>query len=847
MISLRTLFLFYRRHLRVQPVRELMAVAGVAAGVALLFAVQIANSSITGSFEEIVHGVAGKATLEVAARGPEGFNERIEEEVAGIPDVKAAAPILQQQVVVVGPEGSRALTLVGADERLGSLGGKLIAHLERYTEASRRGLLAMAEPTARAIGARPGSVVAIRIGGRTEHLSLAAPVPSGQLGPLAKSPIAVASLPVVQVLAHLPNRITRVLVEPSSGRTVQVRQALRRLGTTLNVRSVNREAALLAGAAKPESQLTALFSAISLLLGIVLAYNALLLASGERRAFIIYLRQLGTPELAIVASLAFDAFILGIAGSALGLLLGDIISLYAYRPVPGYITAAFPIGGQRVVSWSAILLAFSAGMLAAFAAAALPAIGVLRSGPWEAGDAARARSTSGELRRPATAAFAVGVVLAGTSLASSTLAPATSLAASVGLAAGLVLCLPFAARHLLKLSRAASRHLSDPSARLSSAELLSSPTRSVAVLATGAIAVFLMVTIGGSIADVQRAVRLGAAQTGSSADLWIRPGGSENIYATVPFDATDTLRRLKPVSGLGSVLIYRQSFLDLHDRRVWVIGVPPQARAPIAPSQFVDGGLARATRRLREGGWVLISQTNAKERHLRLGDRLILPTPSGPASLRLAGTIANYGWVPGTVLMNADDYAKLWRTTLASQLAVTLKPGVSTEQAKLEVQRAMGGASALGVQTADELRSQVSTVLGASLTRVSVATTLVLVAAIVSLVAMMVAAVWQRRGRLDALMSIGMSLAQLARLVLYESGLVLLAGCVIGLIFGIGGQYVAENYLPQTTGGSTVQFSPAWQLGLLAILIAAGVSVLAATIAVIRTVRFQPRAAFSTE
>ncbi len=43
--DLRTLLLFYRRHLRVQPLRELMAVAGVAAGVALLFAVQVATAA----------------------------------------------------------------------------------------------------------------------------------------------------------------------------------------------------------------------------------------------------------------------------------------------------------------------------------------------------------------------------------------------------------------------------------------------------------------------------------------------------------------------------------------------------------------------------------------------------------------------------------------------------------------------------------------------------------------------------------------------------------------------------------------------------------------------------------
>ena len=411
MISLRTLLCFYRRHLRVQPLRELMAVMGVAAGVALLFAVQVANSSVTGAFEQVVHGVAGHATLEVAARSPEGFSESIGEQIESTPGIKTAAPVLTQQVIVAGPKASKPLTLVGADERLATLGGGLISRFERYAEVSRRGLLVLTQPTAEALGVKRGDVVAIKIGERTEHLALDAIVPNSQLGPLAESPVAATSLPVVQVLSRLPNRITRVLIEPSEGDEAQVRRTLdQRFGRTLNVRPVDTEVQLLSDAAKPEAQLTALFSAISLVVGIILAYNALLLASGERRVFIAYLVQLGTPDSSIIASLAFDALILGLIGSILGLLAGDAISLLAYRAPPGYLTAAFPIGGQRIVSLQTILLALGAGLFAAFAAAALPAISLLRS----SAIAPEAERVVSLLRRPRlseSAVFGCGALL----------------------------------------------------------------------------------------------------------------------------------------------------------------------------------------------------------------------------------------------------------------------------------------------------------------------------------------------------------------------------------------------------------------------------------------------------
>jgi putative ABC transport system permease protein len=846
---LRTLLLFYRRHLRVQPLRELMAVVGVAAGVALLFAVQVAHRSITGSFEEIAHGVAGRATLEIASRGPEGFDQRISEEVERTPGVKAAAPILEQPIVAVGPTGRRALTLVGATEQITALGGNLSLAFQRADEASHRGLIVLTEPTAHAIGAQPGTVLTIQVAERTEHLTLNATVPSSKIGPVAESPVAAAPLAIVQTISGSAGRVTRILIEPQAGREAALRRALTdRFGATLNVRPIDTEARLLSSAAGPEKQVTLLFSAISLVAGIILAYNALLLASDERRRFIVYLIETGTPDSMIVASLAFDAFILGLVGSVLGLLAGDAISLIAYRTVPGYIAAAFAIGGQRVVGLPTVLIALGGGMLAAFAAAAMPAAVALRAGAAAEPEAVgRTLSFARKLHLSDAAVFACGALLICISVAASALKPQATVAALVGLAAGLVISLPMILRQLLRLARAVSRRSDDPAARLAVAELRGSPTRSVALLATGTVATFLMVLIGGSVADVQHAARRGASDLLSSASVWIKPGGPENVYTTQPFAYTETQRRLQRLGIVSSVLPWRDSFLDLPGRRVWVIGVPPQIPGQIAPSQLLEGSLNTADRRIREGGWAAVSQPIAREDHLHLGERFSIPTPTGTASLRLAATIANYGWLPGAIVTNSNDHARLWgSTSSASELSVALKPGVPVEHGKRAVEAALPAGSALTVETTGERRSEVSAVLGSTLSRLNDTTIIVLIATIASVIALMIAAIWQQRGRLESLISIGMSFGQLVRLIFYESGSVLLAGCLIGMAFGLIGQDLIDGWLHQTTGAS-VQYSPAWQLGLRTIVIAAAISAAASMIAVIQAVRFQPRAAFSTE
>jgi putative ABC transport system permease protein len=849
--QLHTLALFYRRHLRVQPLRELMAIAGVAAGVALLFSVQVAHRSITGSFEEVARGVAGHATLELAARSPGGFDERIATEVQQMAGVATAAPLLTVPIRAAGPDGERALTLVGADERILSLHGRLSTAFQRAAERSQRGLLLLSAPTAQAIGVRVGghmNRVTVLLAGHTEHMTLDATLSSAQIGAAAQSPIAAAPLAIAQNMAGLSGRVTRVLIEPARGAEAEVRRALTvRYGAKLDARPIDTEEHLLSNVAFAERQVTLLFSVISLVAGIVLAYNALLLASAERRKFIVYLIDTGTPQGMVLASLAFDATVLGLAGCVLGLLAGELVSLYAYHGVPGYLAAAFPVGSQHIVTAQTVLIAFGGAILAAFAATLLPALAILRAAAnAEPEGLGRTLSLTRALRPSERAVFACGAILVCGCTLAALLAPTTTVLALAGLAGGLVICLPMCARGLVTLAGAAAQHSSDPAARLSVAELRNSPSRSVALLATGTIAAFLMIVIGGSVRDVQGAVRRGAGDLLSSAEIWVKPGGVENVYTTEPFDSAALQARLSRLPGVRSVLPWRDSFLDLGGRRVWVLATPPGLQAQIVPSQLLEGNLQSTDTRLREGGWVAVSQTIAREHHLHLGERFSLPTPAGYTSFRLAATTANYGWLSGAIVMNGAEHARLWDSDDATQLAIALEPGASIQRTKTLIERGLAPGVALAVKSSSERQDEVGAVLGSTLSRLDEITIVVLVTTIASVIALMMGAVWQGRARFNSLISIGMGATQFARLIFYESGIMLLGGCVIGVLAGLVGQDLIDEWLAHTTG-SPVHYSPAWELALLTLVIALAISLAASLIAVLRINAAQPRAAFSME
>src|SRR5829696_345989 len=359
---------FYGRRLRVHWMQELLAGAGIAAGVALVFAVQVANSSITGSARQMLQTISGEATLQVTARDSNGFEEGLAERIRALPGVEGAAPILEQRATLVHRGHRVPIDLVGVDERLTGLGGAaarsfllgaLIGDegiLIPRAIAQRLGLPASLDPAA-------PPLVSVDVRGRRADIPVKALVGEDEIGPLANALIAVGALASVQAVSDLPGRVTRVAVDPRSGAESAVRKDLVALaGDQATVAPVHDEITALEQAVAPNDQATSLFAAISVLVGLLFTFNAMLLTMPERRRAVAELRVQGYDTRQIVSIVGFQALALGAAASGLGLLLGDVLSRAAAENPPSYLSFAFPLGTHRVVPLSTLLLAWAGGV-----------------------------------------------------------------------------------------------------------------------------------------------------------------------------------------------------------------------------------------------------------------------------------------------------------------------------------------------------------------------------------------------------------------------------------------------------------------------------------------------------
>jgi putative ABC transport system permease protein len=812
----------YRRRLRVHAAQECFAGVGIAIAVALVFAATVAESSIAGSSGEVVRAVTGPASLQLRARSGAGFDEGMLARVERLPGVKQAAPLLEQTATVRAANGRHTtIDLAGTDTSLAVLDG-LGETLPLAAFAP--GTIGLSKASAEAIGipAYPiathtiaarrssagGGYVTLQMRGRATRLRVSAVLGHEAVGALSRALVAVMPLARMQQLSGLPGRITRIFVETAPGAESKVRAELRVLaGGRLEAAPADQDVTLLREALGPSGLASGLFAAIGALLGLLFAFNAMLLTVPDRRQAIADLRLAGTRRAGIVQMVLFQALCLGVAASLVGLGAGYVLSVGVFHQSSAYLAEAFTLGSSTVVGARPLLLAFFGGVLATCLASAVVLLDLRRSRSRDAvyqhdgvpGDAL-GRSAGRRL-------FAGSVSLLAAATLLYALLPAAAIVATAILALGTVLAVPLVLRGVLALMRLASeRYERLITLPVVLASLRTTTLRSLALAATGAVALFGSVALGGSRENLLRGIHSFAHSYVAAADIWVtNPGDNQAVNE---FSAGRDAARIAMVPAVARVRSFQGGFLELGNRRVWVIARPPGANRQVLASEILHGSASTAVARLSEGGWIAVSQQIAEAHHVRVGDTLTLPTPTGNARFRIAATTTNLAWPPGVIFISTADYSHYWNPTppypthpsAPTALGVQLRPGANTASARNEIARALGYSSGLEVSTAAHREASIDALTSEGLGQLQEISTLLLAAAIAAMAAALASSLWQRRAWLAGLRLSGAKPQRLRRILLLEATSMLGAGCLTGAVAGIFGEVVIDGYLRHVTG-----------------------------------------------
>lgn len=797
-LRLSALLTLYRWRMRRHVVQELLACAGIAIGVALCFGVLVANTSIVGSARQLIGGVTGAAQLKLGARSEAGMPEAVARRAERLPGVWHAASVLRADATVVGGDGRASVQLVGVTAGLIGLHS---AATKNFSSAAPLlgGGVGLPSAVASAIGVHARQSVRLLIGGVQRKTTVATVLGSQMVGAVSEGPVAIASMPVAQDLSGRPATVSEVLIQARPHREAEVAAELRRLRAgRLEVTAADHEVALLANAAKPNDQSTSLFAAISAMVGFLLALNAVLLTVPERRRFIAELRTQGFGPRQVLLVLSSQAAALGLVGSVIGVCVGELLARSLFSEVPRVLTFAFPIDAHQTIPLAIVLLAVGCGIVAAVGASMPPALDLRRGRPLDA--VLRETGEAGH-RVSERTAWLLGVIGAAIVLIVSAmvlLAPALSVLGGVLLALAVVcVVLPgfmLCVRALVPLSQ----RIRGSMLALAVIELRATTTRSVALAAVASLAVYGSIAVLGARQDLIRGLDDAVTEYLSTAQIWVST--SDNTLNVDGFRAAGALSRIRATPGVASARPYWGALLDVSDQRMWVRARAADAPRMLEGSQIVEGSLKTASARLRRHGWATVSSAFASSRHLKVGDRFSLPTPSGQQALRVAAVTTNIGWTPGALTLSAADFRRWWRGSPPTAYEVELRRGVSERAGRLAVRSALRANPALLVQTLPQREAVYMRSARQGLQTLGEISTLLLITAALAVAAALSAAIWLRRTWFASLKTKGFSSSQLLRTLLWESGIVLLIGCVVGTVLGIYGHALASRWLEQSTG-----------------------------------------------
>jgi putative ABC transport system permease protein len=599
-----TLLYMYRRRLRKHAAQEAFAGFGIAIAVALVFAAVVSEASISNAAEKVVRTVVGSADFQLRSRGASGFGEATVAQAKHLPGVAQAAPLLEQTATIAAANGRRVrVQVAGTDLRLAVIDG--LAETLPIGSLSTRGI-GLSRAAAHQLhidGTRAhGQHVAVLLRGRVYRLPVTAVLGPEAAGALSQAAAAVMPLSRLQQLAGLPGKVTRVFVQAQAGHKAQVRSELSRLaGGRLELAPGNGDVALLKQALGPSDLASGLFAAIGALLGFLLAFNAMLLTVSDRRRTIADLRICGARRMSVMQMVVFEALCLGIPASLAGLCAGYGLSVSVFHQSTGYLAEAFTLSGGTVVTVRAVALAFAGGVLATCLASMVPLL-----------DLRKSRSRDAVYQRDGVPGHALGAVtyrrlaaaalclLAGASVLWALL-PAAAILATGLLALATLLAVPLTLAAVLRAAAAAGERLQRISILpLVLSSLRATTVRSLALAATGAVALFGSVALGGSRQNLLSGIKSFAHSYVADADIWVsNPGDNQAVEG---FSGRVAAARIAHVPGVASVQTFQGDFLQLGTRRVWAIARPPGGERRVLESQIRSGGSAAALERLAAGG-----------------------------------------------------------------------------------------------------------------------------------------------------------------------------------------------------------------------------------------------------
>ncbi|MDD5460403.1 MAG: ABC transporter permease [Methylococcales bacterium] len=773
------------------PWQLILAIVGIALGVAVVISIDLAMESSLTAFEQAGKAFSGTATRRITA-GDGGLDEklytrlRVEQGIQKIAPVVSGYVQLQQtdesfKLIGIDPFMEKSLQAVWQAQQSTNNASGFLTRL-----VSEPNTVLMSKQTAQRLRLAVNDSLTVMADNREQRLKIIGFItPNNAVSEQVLASLIITDIATSQEVLGLFGQLSSIelLMDNNHPETLS------------NIKQIlPGNALLLSTDAQSESmrEMTRAFSInlkalglLSLLVGMFLIYNTMTFLVMQRRRLIGSLRAIGVTRRQIFKLIIGEAVLLALigtlAGIALGIALGqgllylisDTINAVYFRiDTTSLLMTPLQIGKGVLLGMGATLLAV---LPPAFEATRFPPVTVLTRSQLESGS-----------RRLINAAGLIGLVLiaGGTALAFfSEKSISLGLAGIFLLLFGFALLTPVFTLFFMKLIEQLFDRLSGILGRLPARMVSAEISRTGIAIAALMIAVAATIGMDLMIGSFRQTVSQWLQVT-LRADLYVSLPGEKMAADKVKEDhlLKKKLAELPGVQMLSSVLQTR-IIADNKFTKVSVFELNAESKKGFIFKHAVDNDLWG---KLEQQHSILVTEPYAYHHSVRLGQKVLLQTDQGNLPFEVIGIYADYSGDQGHIAMSRQNYQIYWPDLGYSGIGVYAKDGTDlralenqlnkllTAEQSVKSDRAIYRAS---MQTFEQTFTITETLrwLSAAI-------------AFTGVFSALMALQFERTRQLGILRAIGITPRQLTALIVSETGLM---GLVAGLFAIPAGYFVA--------------------------------------------------------
>ncbi|MDQ2662846.1 MAG: FtsX-like permease family protein [Candidatus Eremiobacteraeota bacterium] len=777
------------RYIAKNALRSLVTAVAVMLGVALVFAIDLANATAVASFSSSVNVIANRVNLQIVGAG-NGFAEKTLLSAQRVDGVAAAYPIVEGELIVGerpgDPQSGEVLRVSGMDatQPLPQAVANASAPLDLGRFINGNGVI-VSERIAKIFSAPAGSTLSAFSGVHKVLMHVSAVLPAR--GVAVDSSVAFVDVATAQDLFAKIGSLDRIDIVVDPHRLASVESAIRGIlpaGTRV-VRPATRTDEIKRLLRSFRLNLEAL-SYVALLVGMFLIYNAVAISVVQRRPEIATVRALGASKRAIFAVFVAEGGLYGFVGTAAGLVAGAILARGAVQAVSHTVSTLY-VGSHAdaiVFTLGAFEKAIAGGLGSALLSAALPAWAAASIRPAIAmrssvPDRVGARSM---VRGGAIGAMALLAAWILSRMPAIDGVPVYGFAAGIALIAGAALCVPLVLLATLRCLGAISNRRV-PFLAFAIAAMRAALGRYAVAVASLAVAVAMMTSIAILVTSFRATIVSWAQQT-LQADLFLKPPGATDASSAGRFDPA-FVSRVSRVRGVSAVDTFRGFAIPFRGG-ITYLGSTDFAsfgsRSKVSFTRDID--VAALAHRLVGSNEVLASEPFAVRYGLAQGDAFPIETPSGPVRLTIAATYNDYSTDAGAFIMDQRTYRKLYHDRSVDSIAVYLRPGASLPDVRSRILRSVAPAR-IDIESSRELRTIVLGIFDRTFAITNALYVVSIAIAVLGVVSTLFALVLERRRDIAVLRYLGVTAGGIRRMVYAQAAVVGITAAWWGIALGV--------------------------------------------------------------